>query len=119
MTKNIKYYRKWGWILQKLPGIYKSTVNVQNNLKTFYSKNQEPVTESLETLEKAKVYKSVEESIAEIFKNKNYSYAKRLMVTTQGKTYETRFISENNDQILTIDNEILEKSKIDAIRILD
>jgi len=106
-------------MLQKLPSIYKNVVNTHNNLETFYSKNQERFEESSSTLETSMKNRSVADAITEIFNNPRYSYMKKLRITVAGKTFETRFVREQQGKILTIDNVVLDVDKIDAIDILD
>lgn len=108
-------------ILKKLPDIYKSVVHTNPNQNTFYSNSfhGEGIVEKPEAEKKILVSsKDKLDIIQEIFKNKNYSYTKRVRVAVAGRTFETRFVQEYQGQILTIDNEIIDIEKIDAIEIV-
>lgn len=106
-------------LMKKLPSIYKNSIDVHNNLETFYSKNSSSENDvPILKVSQGFNHQTIQEKLKEIFSNKQYSYTKRVRVTTLGKTFETRFISEKQGEILTIDNEIIKESEIDAIDIL-
>lgn len=106
-------------LMKKLPSIYKNSIDVHNNLETFYSKNDSIIKEvSTSNVSKKLENQSVQETLKQIFSNKQYSYTKRVRVTVLGKTFETRFISEKQGNVLTIDNEFIKVSEIDKIDIL-
>lgn len=104
--------------MKKLPSIYKNSVDVHNNLETFYSKNKANEKEKQEFSMVHQEKDSILTTVQEIFKNRTYSYTKKVRVTAYGKTYDTRFIQENYGKILTIDNEILDIADIDGLTIL-
>ncbi len=102
--------------MKELPKIYKNKVEKDTNLKTYYSSDGNEKQEKVIISPKRG---GIEETLEEIFKSKAYTYTKKVMITVNGKTYPTRFISRNQNKILTIDNEIIEVSQIEAIDIID
>lgn len=104
--------------MKNLPNIYKNVVEVDNNRNTFYSKTESVMGSLEETPVVRSSQETISDTITKIFKQKAYSYTKRVQLTVGGNTYETRLVREGNGKVLTIDNELIDISSIEKIKII-
>lgn len=106
---------------KKLPGIYKGIVkNVSKNQKqTILSKNnQEEKDERIRT--DIDDGKSVNRQIKNIFNSPNYVYKANVSIIMQnGENLKKTIIGRTNNSLITIDDELIDVSKISQIDFLD
>lgn len=102
---------------KKLPKIYKTKVNTENNKKCFYSKNENikntinSYKELVNNSNNNCNNKTVKEKINNLIKP-NTMYSNELTLILKNKKIRTRIIRKYDNYILTIDNE---KIKYDDI----
>ncbi len=107
---------------KKLPGIYKGTVkNQPKNQKqaSFSIVNKIDIEEKNEIKEEISD-KNVNKQIKDIFNSPNYVYKANVsIITTDGETIKKTIIGRTNNSLITIDDELIDVSKISQIDFLD
>lgn len=102
---------------KKLPGIYKGRVKTSQNQKESVFNNVEKVSEvnNEEVLES----KNVDRQIKDIFSSVNYVYKADVVInTTDGETLKKTIIGRTNNSLITMDDELIDVSKIEKIDFL-
>ena len=102
---------------KKLPGIYKGRVKNNKNQKESVFNTVEKVYEenNKEVLEN----KSVEGQIKDIFSSVNYVYKADVIINTiDGETLKKTIIGRTNNSLITMDDELIDVSKIEKIDFL-
>lgn len=109
-------YSIWGDTMEKkLPKVFANNLNdVHNNENTFYfssdkASNDQEMTRSLKG-------NSVNEKIKEIFNSTNYIYKADVEIEFDNETVSKRIIGKNNNNLITMDNEVIPIEKIKDIR---
>ena len=93
-----------------LPNLYKGKVNKvsKNQKETFINKEEK----------KKKV--NVDKQVNDIFSSPNYVYkADVSIITTTGETIKKTIIGRTNNSLITIDDELIDVSKISQIDFLN
>ena len=108
---------------KKLPGIYKGTVkNANRNQKqVVLSSKKEEIQYEEKTIETNKIEeKTVNRQIKDIFNSPNYVYKANVSITMQdGENIKKTIIGRTNNSLITIDDELIDVSKISRIDFLD
>jgi len=84
---------------KKLPKVFQNSVSkINNNKSVFYSSknNYEPDKEI-----------DVNQKIMDIFSSTRYVYKAVVVIKLKDKTVEKTIIGKNNDNLITIDNELI------------
>jgi len=90
---------------KKLPKIYKSKVNTENNKKCFYSKNENIDNFTINNFSYYKNNKEIIKKKIDLFLNTNMLYSNELTLVLKNKKIRTRIIRKYDNYILTIDND--------------
>ena len=101
---------------KKLPGIFKGVVknNSQNQKESIVSNI--PIVDDDEEKEE----KNINRKIKDIFSSPNYVYKANVnIVLTNGETLKKTIIGRTNNSLITIDDELIDVSKISKIDFLD
>ncbi len=105
---------------KKLPNIYKGKVkNNSQNQKQSFARLLEDETPAIEP---KTIFddKSVNRQIKDIFSSPNYVYkADVSIIMTDGKELKKTIIGRTNNSLITIDDELIDVSKISQINFLD
>ena len=108
---------------KKLPHIYKGMVKNtnQNQKQSFISHEREESTyENEENLEKNFLHKNVNRQIKDIFSSPNFVYKANVSIKlVDGTTQEKTIVGRTNNSLITIDDELIDVSKISQIDFLD
>ena len=102
---------------KKLPGIYKGKVKQSQNQKqsifnTINTKKEDNIINEEE--------KSINSQIKDIFHSPNYVYKADVQITTtSGETLKKTIIGRTNNSLITIDDELIDVSKISKIDFLN
>ena len=108
---------------KKLPNIYKGMVKNanQNQKQSFISHEREESTyENEENLEKNFLHKNVNRQIKDIFSSPNFVYKANVSIKlVDGTTQEKTIVGRTNNSLITIDDELIDVSKISQIDFLD
>ena len=102
---------------KKLPNIYKGKVKQSQNqkqsiLSTFKDYKEEDTIMNEE--------KNINRHIKDLFHSPNYVYKADVNITTlQGETIKKTIIGRTNNSLITIDDELIDVSKISKIDFLD
>ncbi len=108
---------------KKLPGIYKGTVkNINKNQRqAILSNSQEILQNENNDIEKNNFEeKSVNRQIKDIFSSPNYVYKANVSITMEdGENVKKTIIGRTNNSLITIDDELIDVSKISRIDFLD
>ena len=108
---------------KKLPNIYKGSVknnsiNQKQSVINLKSKEKESVAETTHDIFDEE--KNVNRQIKDIFNSPNYVYkADVSIITTSGETLKKTIIGRTNNSLITIDDELIDVSKISQISFLD
>lgn len=95
--------------MKKLPKIYKNdNIHPKNNNTNYYTVNNKE-----ETIIKEK---NIEQQLTNIFNGIGHSYNIPVMIKTNEKLYNTYLLSKTDENIITIDNEIIPIKKIIFIK---
>ena len=105
-----------------LPSIYKSKVknNSKNQKQSICSFNEK--NEYIDNFSKEEIYeeKTVNRQIKDIFNSPNYVYKADVSITTiNGENFKKTIIGRTNNSLITIDDELIDVSKISKIDFLD
>ena len=108
---------------KKLPNIYKGMVKNENKnqKQSFISREREESTyENEENLEKNFSHKNVNRQIKDIFSSPNFVYKANVSIKlVDGTTQEKTIVGRTNNSLITIDDELIDVSKISQIDFLD
>lgn len=108
---------------KKLPNIYKGMVKNtnQNQKQSFISHEREESTyENEENLGKKFLHKNVNRQIKDIFSSPNFVYKANVSIKlVDGTTQEKTIVGRTNNSLITIDDELIDVSKISQIDFLD
>ena len=98
---------------RKLPGIYKGRVkNTKNQKETIFNNIEKAPDITTEN-------KSVEGQIKDIFSSVNYVYKADVIINTiDGETLKKTIIGRTNNSLITMDDELIDVSKIEKIDFL-
>ncbi len=96
---------------EKLPGIYANKIekDLNNTQIVYYGKNNNE--ERKDTL-------SIESKINRIFNSSDYVYKKEVLLDLDNETVRKTIIGKTYKGLLTMDNEVIEISKIRDIRVV-
>ena len=105
---------------KKLPNIYKGRVkNNSQNQKQSLVQNIEDEISNI-TSEKSIEDKSINRQIKDIFSSPNYVYkADVSIIMSDGKNLKKTIIGRTNNSLITIDDELIDVSKISQINFLN
>ncbi len=100
--------------MKNLPKIYQNqiTKNIKNNKTVYRFKNEDTTNPPLK--EKSK---SIKDTLDEIFNGIGYAYNIPVMIKTSTKTYDTTLVARTENNIVTIDNELISIKEINSIEI--
>ena len=108
---------------KKLPNIYKGMVknSNQNQKQSFIShEREENIYENEENLEKNFSHKNVNRQIKEIFSSPSFVYKANVSIKlVDGTTQEKTIVGRTNNSLITIDDELIDVSKISQLDFLD
>lgn len=102
---------------KKLPGIYKGSVKKNQNQKqsVFNVFDKIPINN-----EESYEEKNVDRQIKDIFSSANYVYKANVSIQTiDGDTLKKTIIGRTNNSLITMDDELIDVSKISKIDFLD
>lgn len=100
---------------KKLPKVFANSLNdVHNNEKVFYSSEDRGDTNQV--VHKSLKGNSVSDKIKEIFNATNYIYKADVEIVFDNETVSKRIIGKNNNNLITMDNELIPIEKIKDIR---
>ena len=90
-----------------LPGLFANKINksLSNNEKVSVTKNEE--TEDRSIQEPRKIEKDINEKIREMFSSPRYVYKVDAEITLKDKIVTKKIIGKNNNNLITIDNELI------------
>ena len=95
-----------------LPNLYKGKVKINKNQK-------ESVFEAVEKVPEINEEKNVDSQIKDIFSSANYVYKADVQInTTDGETLKKTIIGRTNNSLITMDDELIDVSKIERIDFL-
>ncbi len=105
---------------KKLPEIYKGIVkNINKNQRQIILSNNDElkqIDDSTYTTSKGNVNKKIKD----IFNSPNYVYKANVSITMQdGKNIKKTIVGRTNNSLITIDDELIDVSKISQIDFLD
>lgn len=95
--------------MKKLPNIYKNEINknIKNNKTVCHlSESREPIQKD-----------NIQEILNKIFNGLGYSYNIPVIIETINKNYQTSLIARTNNNIITLDNEVIPIADIKKITI--
>ena len=96
---------------KKLPNIYKGLVRSNKNQKESISIKEE--------LKKDEEEKDIDKQIKDIFSSVNYVYKADVQITTNdGEILKKTIIGRTNNSLITMDDELIDVSKIEKIDFL-
>ncbi len=85
-----------------LPSIYQNkNIKISTNQQDFFYGN---IEENKEPISK---YHDIRNDIRRLFTSKNYVYKLNCLITTKDKTINTYVIGNTNNDLITIDNELI------------
>lgn len=97
---------------KKLPNIYKGLVKKNKNQK-------ESVFNSIEEVPQVNEDRNVDTQIKDIFSSVNYVYKADVQINTiDGETLKKTIIGRTNNSLITMDDELIDVSKIEKIQFL-
>lgn len=102
-----------------LPGIYKGKVKVNNmnQKKTVLSTIEENITN---VVDKENKDKNIKGQIRDIFNSPNYVYKADVSIKLKdGETIKKTIVGRTNNSLITIDDELIDVSKITQIDFLN
>lgn len=107
--------------MKKLPKVFQNELKktIKNNKEVCILKNEEPKLEQIkieEQEESPNNTQNITEILNEVFNGIGYSYNIQLEIKTNEKTYNTSLIAKTNNNLITIDNEIIPISSIICIK---
>ncbi|MDD3452898.1 MAG: hypothetical protein PHN42_01300 [Bacilli bacterium] len=97
---------------KKLPSIYANKIDkeLSNNTKISVTKNEKEQTEkNSDTRYKSK---NINQKIKDIFNSPKYVYKASVIITLKDKKISRKIIGQNNNSLITIDNELISKNDI-------
>ena len=99
---------------KKLPNIFKGIV--KNN-----SQNQkESIVNNISIIDEPKEERNINNQIKDIFSSPNYVYKANVnIILVNGETLKKTIIGRTNNSLITIDDELIDVSKISQIDFLD
>ncbi|MDD2434685.1 MAG: hypothetical protein PHO63_00320 [Bacilli bacterium] len=101
---------------KKLPSVYanRNMNNSKNNERVYYSHKEEPRTiqKSLDNKLPSLIGQNVEQKINTIFASSNYIYKADVEITLDTGKVIKRVIGRNNNNLVTMDNELIPINKI-------
>ncbi|MBO5182895.1 MAG: hypothetical protein J6B64_00685 [Bacilli bacterium] len=109
---------------KKLPGIYKGTVKAINinQKQAIFSKNYEEEKTEIAADDKINYTEgnNINRKIKDIFSSPSYVYRANVTITMQdGAIIKKTIIGRTNNSLITIDDELIDVSKISQIDFLD
>lgn len=108
---------------KKLPNIYKGKVsnNSINQKQSIFGINSKKIVEEpIENTDINNDDRSVNRQISDIFSSANYVYKANVsIITTDGENLKKTIIGRTNNSLITIDDELIDVSKISRIDFLD
>lgn len=96
--------------MKKLPKVYQNTIDkkINNNKEVSYIKNLTEKSISIDN-------KSVKETLNDIFNGFGYAYNIPIIIRTKEKTYETSLVTKTENNIVTLDNDVIPIDRIISI----
>ena len=106
---------------KKLPKVFANEITrkINNNEKVYTTKEEKENNTNIKEkdLNKKIQNKTIDQKINEIINTKKYIYKIPVVIITQEKEIKTKIIGKNNKNVITMDNELIEISKIKEIYI--
>lgn len=103
---------------KKLPKVFANSLDrIDNNKTVFYSADNRSVKNEKDSeLSKEIKGNTIEQKINSIFKATNYIYKADVEITLDSGTVTKRVIGKNNNNLITIDSELIPINKIIDIK---
>lgn len=102
---------------KKLPSIFANKINknIDNNKKVYYSDLEENKIDEKLNKNFLKPQLNINQKINKIFNSPKYVYKADVTIKLKDKTINKKIIGKNNNNIITIDNELIPISDIEDI----
>lgn len=102
---------------KKLPSIFANKINknIDNNKKVYYSDLEENKIDEKLNKNFLKPQLNINQKINKIFNSSKYVYKADVTIKLKDKTINKKIIGKNNNNIITIDNELIPISDIEDI----
>lgn len=104
---------------KELPGIFTNKINkkMDNNDKVVVTKQND---ELLEKNKKNPIFeKNINQKIQDIFNSPKYVYKAEVLITMKDKIVTKKIVGKNNNNLITIENELISISDIIDIEFKD
>lgn len=94
---------------KKLPGVFANRIDkkLDNNTRVSVTKDDEKEVVIKKTKSSTKNIKNINQKISEIFSSTRYVYKADVVITLKDKTIIKRIVGKNNNNLITIDNELI------------
>lgn len=104
--------------MNKLPRVFANKIDkkINNNREYMVSKNEEIKQEEYKDMP---IGKNINQKINDIFSSYRYVYKADVIITTDSGEINKKIIGKNNNNLITIDNELIPISIIRDIRYKD
>lgn len=97
-----------------LPKMYHNTINKNiNNVQNVYSSLNK--NDNIRIIREKKNIFEIESKIRDIFNSPNFIYKADVFIVRNGRELKKRIIAKQNNNLITMDNEIIPISEIDDI----
>lgn len=102
---------------KKLPSIFANKINknIDNNKKIYYSDLEQNKIKEQQNNNFLKPQININQKINKIFNSPKYVYKADVTIKLKDKTINKKIIGKNNNNIITIDNELIPISDIEDI----
>lgn len=114
---DIKYIRGEN-MNKKLPKVYANRIEkkIENNKKVDYSSDSKPTNskQELRNVEEIhqKTQKNINQKLNDIFNSPRYVYKAEVEIKMKDKTIIKKIVGQNQNQLITLDNELIPISDI-------
>lgn len=105
---------------KEIPKVYANKIDkrLENNNTYSTTRNSEEI--KIEEKNEKKIYtKNINQKISEIFKSNRYVYKANVEITLKDKVIIKNIIGKNNNNLITIDNELIPIPSIIDIKYVD
>lgn len=102
---------------KELPRVFANKINkkIDNNKEYSLSKNEEKIVNK-EEYKGISIGKNINQKINDIFSSYKYVYKADVIITTDNGEITKKIIGKNNNNLITIDNELISIDIIKDIR---
>ena len=97
-----------------LPGIFANKVENDSNDLFSYAKKEEVIEE----VKNEKIQPNIYQKIQKIFNSTNYIYKAEVLITTKDGKKTKKIIGKNNNNLITIENELISINDIIDIELV-